>query len=246
MGMVKGTTMQITMRPMTAEEAWQHILNNHYMYHSYLKNYAYDYDMFIPMADFIVEMFGKEKLTPDEIATNKDRFINHFYNVTKLQKMDRIFNESVKQRFELAVNEHLVPLLSSWNATMPKVMEIQCAYGYGSGYWRRDDDHALMLFRVTRYPNNADALFGIMFHEFVHMLIEKPIIQKYHVPQDLKERIVDLICWEFIKRKVQPPYEKSFANAYITADAIKTDLPGAVAKMMADYTKLQKQQQAGK
>lgn len=31
-------------------------------------------------------------------------------------------------------------------------------------------------------------------------------------------------------------FEKSFANACITLDAIKKDLPGAVAKMMADYT----------
>ena len=29
--------MQITMRPMTAEEAWQHILNKYYMYHRNLK-----------------------------------------------------------------------------------------------------------------------------------------------------------------------------------------------------------------
>lgn len=29
-------------------------------------------------------------------------------------------------------------------------------------------------------------------------------------------------------------FEKSFANAYITVDAIKKDLP-AVAKMMVDY-----------
>ena len=34
-------------------------------------------------------------------------------------------------------------------------------------------------------------------------------------------------------------FENSFANAYITPDVIKTDLPGAVAKMMADYAAMQ-------
>ena len=81
-----------------------------------------------------------------------------------------------------------------------------------------------------------------MFHEFVHMLIETSIIQKYHVPQNLKERIVDLICYEYIKKPVQPMFEESFANAYITPEAIKTDLPGAVQKMMMDYTILQQNQ----
>lgn len=85
---------------------------------------------------------------------------------------------------------------------------------------------------------------NIMFHEFVHMLIEEPIIQKYHVPQDLKERIVDLIFYEFVKKPIQSMFENSFANNYITVDAIKHNLPGAVAQMMADFTVLQKRNQA--
>lgn len=40
-------------------------------------------------------------------------------------------------------------------------------------------------------------------------------------------------------------FEKSFANAYITVDAIKKDLPGAVAKMMVDYN-LMRQKSAQK
>ncbi len=127
---------------------------------------------------------------------------------------------------------------------MPKSLELRCGYGYGSGYWRPDDDHAIMLFRVSRYPENPESIFNIMFHEFVHMLIEKPIIQKYKVPQDLKERIVDLICYEFIQKPVQQMFENSFANKYITPEAIKTDLPGAVQKMMTDYILLQQKQNA--
>ncbi len=80
-----------------------------------------------------------------------------------------------------------------------------------------------------------------MLHEFVHILIEEQIISKYNVPQDLKERIIDIIGLELFNKPVQPMFEKSFANAYITTNTIKTDLSGAVAKMMKDYTKTQSQ-----
>ena len=63
-----------------------------------------------------------------------------------------------------------------------------------------------------------------------------------HLPQNLKERIVDLICYEYIKKPVQSMFEESFANAYITPETIKTDLPGAVAKMMTDYNTMQQKQ----
>lgn len=75
-------------------------------------------------------------------------------------------------------------------------------------------------------------------------MIENPIIKKYNVPQDLKERIVDLICYEFIQKPVQKMFVNSFANKYITSETIKTDLPGAVQKMMADYILLQQKQKS--
>ena len=234
--------MQITMRPMTAEEAWQHILNNYYMYHRNLKKYGYTYKSFIPNTNIIREMFEQENLTDTDIEKYKDAFITGIYNTNKLKHLEPIFDDAVKTRFNQTVNKFLVPLLSSWNATMPKHLELRCTYGCGSGYWRPDDDHAIMLFRVSRYPENPESIFNIMFHEFVHMLIEKPIIQKYKVPQDLKERIVDLICYEFIQKPVQQMFENSFANKYITPEAIKTDLPGAVKKMMTDYILLQQKQ----
>ena len=234
--------MKITMRPMTAEEAWEHILDNHSMYHKDLKKYGYTYEMFIPNVSIIKEMFEKETLTPADIEKYKDVFINKIYNVEKLKHLEPIFDGEIKSRFEKAVNDYLTPLLPSWNASMPKSLELQCGYGYGSGYLRPDDDHAIMLFRVSRYPENPEYIFNIMFHEFVHMLIETPIIRKYHVPQNLKERIVDLICYEFIKKPVQSMFINSFANKYITTEAIKTDLPGAVQKMMIDYTILQPKQ----
>ena len=230
--------MKIIMRPMTPEESWEHIMDNYNMYHKKLKHFGYRYNSFIPGTDFIKQMFEQENLTPEYIHQCKEKFINNVYDEKALHHLDDIFNNGVKQKFEQVVNECLVPLLPSWNTVMPKTLELRCTFGQGSGYWRLDDDTMVMLFRMSRFPDDATALLNIMFHEFVHMLIEKSIIQKYHVPQDLKERIVDLICYEFVKKPVQPMFEKSFANGYINLDVIKNDLPGAVAKMMADYAVL--------
>ena len=85
-------------------------------------------------------------------------------------------------------------------------------------------------------------LYSTFMHELVHLLIEEPIIMKYNVPQDLKERIVDLICLETIGRPVQEWCKESFANSYITPEVIRTDLDSAVKKMMADYNAIKQQQ----
>lgn len=230
--------MKITIRPMTIDEAWKYIVFMHTSYHHSLKNFGYGYENFIPSVDFIKEMFEQKTPTFQYIKQCKQRFINNIYNAEELHNLDSIFYKDVKQKFKDSVNKYLQPLCSSWNANMPKNFEIWCTYGRGSGYWRVDDDTAVMLFRVSRFPNNPTAIFNIMFHEFVHILIEEPIIRKYNVPQDIKERIVDIICFEFIKKPVQPKFENSFANTYITADVIKTDLPKMVEKMMNDYTTL--------
>ncbi len=237
--------MKITIRPMTIDEAWNLLMNNHSMYHKKLKHYKYGYSAFIPLTDDFIEMFEKENLTQQDIEHYKNIFATKIYDVKKLQRLDNTVENQVKPEFEQVVNKYLVPLIPSWNAIMPKELQIWCSFGCGSNYLRKSDDLAVMPFRMSRYPDDPTKILNVMFHEFVHMLIQKPIIQKYDVPQDLKERIVDLICYEFIKKPVQPMFEKSFANAYITSDAIKKDLPGAVAKMMTDYSAIKLTKQSG-
>lgn len=97
--------------------------------------------------------------------------------------------------------------------------------------------NAQIILRVSNAKRNDFGIRQTMLHEFVHILIEEQIIAKYNVPQDLKERIVDIIGLELFNKPVQSMFEKSFANAYITPEAIKTNLIGAVEKMMTDYTK---------
>ena len=229
------------MRPMTEEEAWKQISNDYNLFHSSLKKYGYRCWNFIPKPMY--ELFNKPNLSEQGINYAHQKFMEIYNrNVKVLNRFDDIFESYVKPMLERAVNKFLIPLLSSWNAILPEKLEILCTFGKGAGYLRKSDKEAEIRFRMSRYPDDKDAVLNTLFHEFVHLLIEKPIIQLYNVPQDLKERIVDLICYEFIQIPVQKMFENSFANAYITPETIKTDLPGAVKKMMIDYKILQQKQ----
>jgi hypothetical protein len=88
----------------------------------------------------------------------------------------------------------------------------------------------------------SENIAELLAHEFIHILIENPIINKYNVPHDLKERIVDIIGFEYFGIPVQQMFKKSFANEYITKQAIENDLSGAVKQMMIDYTILKAKQ----
>ncbi|MCL2673640.1 MAG: hypothetical protein FWF01_04585 [Alphaproteobacteria bacterium] len=109
-------------------------------------------------------------------------------------------------------------------------MEILTAYGAGGSY---NHEKSRIILRVSEL--SAEYAVGILQHEFIHLLIEEPIVQKYNIPQDLKERIVDIIGFEYFDIPVQKSFENSFANKYITKEAIETDLPDTVEKMMDDY-----------
>lgn len=237
--------MKITVRPMIAEESWEYILERHTDFHKHLKNFGYTYKTWVPKPnnEHIKAMFEKENLTDQEIAQYREFFINNIYNVEDLKKYDEYLNSFVAPMLERGINKILVPLLPSWGCELPKELTILCTYGSGASYSEIKGGKATITFRMSRYPDNKQVMLETMLHEFIHIMIEQPIIRKYNVPQDLKERIVDIIGFElFDKVSVQERFANSFANAYITPDTIKTDLHGAVKKMMTDYKILQQKQ----
>jgi len=232
--------MQVVLKHATPEYAWNRILNVHNEYHKTLKRFGYKYDRFIPDDTRLRDMFDIEHLTDEQNKHYHDIFVNEIYDVNDLNKFDDVISNQVIPMFLRGV-ERLVPLLNSWGAKLPEKLYISCDYGCGGSY-RYTAPHTI-TFRCTGFTGNHFGMTGLFMHEFVHILIEEPIIKKYHVPQDLKERIVDIICFEFFNRPVQKSFENSFANKYITVDAIKNDLPGAVAQMMCDYLELPKYKQ---
>ena len=229
--------MQIKIKHMNAEGAWECIVNAYKNYESNLKNYEYKYDMFIPDDDRMREMFEQPKLTPEQIQHYHDIFVNEIYKLSDLTHQDDNIKTAIPH-VQNRIKTHIEPLLPAWGATMPETLSIKCAYGFGAGY--AHGKNATILFRTNNNDKRNDyGIYLVFLHEFVHILIEEQIIRKYNVPQDLKERIVDIIGQELFKKPVQPRFENSFANTYITPEAIRNDLVGAVKKMMADYTLMQ-------
>ena len=231
--------MQIKIEHLDTESAWQRIIRAHERYHTNLKNYKYSYEMFIPNDDRIREMFEQPKLTEQQIQHYHDIFVNEIYKLSDLTHKDADINSAI-QMFQNMIETKIKPLLPAWNAKMPKTLTIECEYGRGAGY--KSGNNATIMFRMSNDNRKDYGIYLLLMHEFVHILIEEQIIGKYNVPQDLKERIVDIIGQELFKKPVQPMFENSFANAYITPEVIRTDLDSAVKKMMTDYTALKQAQ----
>lgn len=225
--------MLIKIEHLDAETAWTHILEWYKRYQSELKKFNLPPSMFIPDNLIMHEMFEQEILTESQIRYYHDIFVNEIYNLSDLTKRDKDINNAI-QLFQTMIEKHIKPLLHAWNAKIPETLTIQCEYGRGAGYL--SGKKPTILFRMSNDNRNVHDIYLLLSHEFVHILIEEQIIQKYNVPQDLKERIVDIIGFELFGKSIQPMFEQSFANAYITSETIRTNLPEAVKKMMIDYT----------
>ena len=224
---------------MTAIDCWETIVDMHNDYHQNLKHHKYTYHQFVPNDKRMHEFMEIEKPTPAQIKYYHDIFVNEIYNEKDLNKCDETILNSVIPKMQMAIDGKIKPLANKWGIKLPEQLDIVCAYGRGGSYYL--DTPPYILFRVSDYPADWSP-YAMFIHEFVHLLIEEPIIIKHNVPQDLKERIVDLICLETIGRPVQERFKDSFANAYITPGAIQGDLESAVKKMMADYNAIKQQQ----
>lgn len=232
--------MQINLKHLNAEESWDYILGFHERYHSRLKHFGYKYHSFVPNDKHMHDFIEIEKPTPEQIQHYHDVFVNEIYNPSDLSRFDEIITKEVLPNFERAIDKQIVPLLSAWHATMPEKLTIECLYGNGGSYDYGTNPR--IIWRMSEFNGNKYGILGDFLHEFVHILIEKPIIIQYNVPQDLKENIVDIICLELFGSESKNNFNKSFANSYITPNTMKTDLADAVKKMMTDYTALKQAQ----
>ena len=232
--------MQINLKHLNAEESWNYIQWFHERYHSKLKHFKYKYHYFVPNDKRIHDFIETEKPTPEQIQHYHDVFVNEIYNPSDLSRFDEVITKEVLPNFERAVEKQIVPLLSAWQTKLPEKLGIECLYGDGGSYGYGTNPR--IIWRMSEFNGNKYEILGEFLHEFVHILIEEPIITQYNVPQNLKENIVDIICLELFGREPRNHFDRSFANAYIIPEAIRTDLAGAVKKMMADYTTLKQAQ----
>ena len=231
--------MQINLRHMSAIDCWETIVDMHSDYHQNLKQHKYTYNQFVPNDKRMHEFMEIENPTPAQIKHYHDIFVNEIYNEKDLNKCDETILNSVIPKMQMAIDGKIKPLANKLGIKLPEQLDIVCAYGRGGSYY--PGEKPVILFRVSDYPADWSP-YGMFMHEFVHILIEEPIIIKHNVPQDLKERIVDLICLETIGRPVQERFKDSFANTYISPQTIHGDLESAVKNMMMDYTAIKQRQ----
>lgn len=234
--------MQINLKHLNAEESWKYILWFHERYHTRLKHFKYKYHSFVPNDKRMHDFIEIEKPTPEQIQHYHDIFVNEIYTPSDLSRFDEIITKEVLPNFERAVEKQIVPLLSTWQTKLPETLSVECLYGNGGSYGYGTNPR--IIWRMSEFNGNKYEILGEFLHEFVHILIEIPIIIQHNVPQNLKENIVDIICLELFGREPRNHFDRSFANAYITPEAIRTDLAGAVKKMMADYNAIKQQQNA--
>lgn len=231
--------MQINLKHMNAEESWNYILWFHERYHNKLKYFKYKYHTFVPNDKRMHDFIEIEKPTPEQIQHYHDVFVNEIYNLSDLSQFDEIITNDVLPNFERTIDKQIVPLLSAWQTKIPEKLSIECLYGNGGSYGYGKNPR--IVWRMSEFNGNKYDILGHFIHEFVHILIEEPIIIKHNVPQNLKENIVDIICLELFGREPRNHFASSFAKSYITPEAIRNDLVGAVKKMMMDYTALKQQ-----
>lgn len=222
---------------MTADEVWQGIVFWHRYYYLELKAYGYKYEKVVHAFSELSDLEKIENPSEQQLLFYRNLFKNRIYNINDLTKIDDLLAAKVIPSLQYAV-EQLKPIIKNAKIKIPGKLTILTTYGDGGAYNYADNE---IYLEMTNRPR--DRILGTVLHEFIHLLIEVPIIQKYNVPQDLKERIVDIICLEYFDRPVQAMFENSFANKYITRNSIENDLPGAVKQMMNDYVIFKKKQQ---
>jgi len=197
---------------------------------------------FVPNIPILTQLFDGTKISDVRLAAIKYKFIHEIYDDKQLKKFDTIIKNEVIPLLQDA-NKKLKTVLRGDAFLFPDIIKIYTDWGCGASYSTDKKDKSFVIIRLG-VQGDEKGFRSFMkdtatIHEYIHTLIEQSLIQKYNIPQELKERIVDLIGYFYLNIPVQEFYKNSFANTYITCDTIENDLTGAVQRMMIDYNQLQ-------
>jgi hypothetical protein len=99
--------------------------------------------------------------------------------------------KKTQKEVQMLLNKHSLKLDSFFNAfeydTPSEIQLFFTAYGSGGGYDLPDKIFILV-------SGFAQDVFETIIHETVHLIIEKPLIEKYQIPHWQKEMLVDILC----------------------------------------------------
>ncbi|MCK9641568.1 MAG: hypothetical protein M0R39_16820 [Prolixibacteraceae bacterium] len=114
--------------------------------------------------------------------SNLKKQITKEFDVEKINKIFKDINESW-----LEFGKPIKSLIESVPYEAPDSLKILFTkYGVGGSYWPPDRVIVNVSYDWLDY-------FETVMHELVHILIEKPVIQKYKIKHESKEALVDYI-----------------------------------------------------
>jgi hypothetical protein len=163
----------------------------------------------------------------------KDTFLTKIYNESDLAKHDDFIITKVIPDLD-SFAEFFGAVVKKQGVSIPDQCAIISAYGNGGSYNYND---AEIIARISN--RRQENIVPMIKHEFVHILIERPIIEKFHIPQDVKESVVDIICEIYFNKPTQDFPILPFVRKYINKSVIENDLSGVAKTMMADYAATQ-------
>ncbi|MDR3208617.1 MAG: hypothetical protein LBT45_02090 [Rickettsiales bacterium] len=207
--------MKVSYRHFNAEEAWQNMIC---MYDWYWKENASRFgyknvSIWTPDWKECIDAFAD----PDRqrIKLLRHDFISKIYNEKDLSKHDEYIESTMVPDLELFA-DFFGAIMKRQGFGIPGSCGIWSTYGRGGSY---NYETPRIILRISQIDDSA-RIGLIAKHEFVHIMIEKPIIQRYNIPQDVKESIVDIICEQYFDKQTQNFPILPFVRKYTDKDAI--------------------------
>ena len=181
----------------------------------------------------------------NKLTKNEDNF---YLNIVKA---DLIKNKINFDKMLKKIEENSYLLLGQYE---DKLKEFCSIYGFDFP----EEVIIKIIFGGVSYYNTFTIPFEIIIginspiekssiHEFVHLCIEKDLIEKYNVTKMVKEGIVDAICDKYLEVENYKVHRRGlFTYDKLTKDIIENgNLKIVVKNIVEEYNKINKQKQKG-
>jgi len=137
----------------------------------------------------------------------------------KMKRLERAIND-----YWLKNSELIDKFLKSVPYDVPDSLIIKLTqYGVGGSYWLPNKVIINTSYSLSDYYH-----FETLIHELVHLLIEKPVVQKNNLSHESKEALIDYIMTknQYLKKvfpdyKIQKPFVNYLPNKKLLSDFVK-------------------------
>lgn len=221
-------------RAQTSEEAFSYV-EDLYSQLPWFKENGYQVSLPLhPKFEYLLQ--NSKTLSETDKDDLKEVFFTEIYNIS-------LYNHSLqdlKESESLITRglEKLATLKENWGFNLMGKYEIVLTlYGPGGDY--NSKKGIVRLFTTPHGKFKRSTGYEVLLHEIVHIGIEEAIVKKYKLSHWEKERLVDLICSQYLN-DVLPAYKMqqkgdkridAFADQY----AIIYELPLSIAKFIEQH-----------